>query len=239
VIYNQLANPGAAPKWLNRSIAMSKPHNTQAIPASSLQYRPRDYFARYDLQADLLTKVKGRARRELIKQSLENGDLEDLPDFVTDVALGKIDRQMIGLIHPMFLGGEYLPKTKPGEVEIARINLNSTTYDVAVIYARRVGQRIHYRMVDEYDGEWLKTKNTRTSTKPLTMGEMVSFFIYAWDLFNCLESNYQNDVKSMLSFFNGESEFYPYFDSVLRAQVIDRFYEEDEDDEDEDESTDD
>jgi hypothetical protein len=159
---------------------------------------------------------------------------------VTDVALGKINRQMIGLIHPMFMGGEYLPKTKPGEVEIARINLNSTTYDVAVIYARRVGQRIHYRMVDEYDGEWLKTKTTCTSTKPLTMGDMVSFFINAWDLFNCLESNYQNDVKSMLSFFNGESEFYPYFDSELRGQVIDRFYEEDEDDEDdEDESTDD
>jgi hypothetical protein len=40
---------------------------------------------------------------------------------VTDVALGKIDRQMIGLIHPMFMGGEYLSKTKPSEIEIARI----------------------------------------------------------------------------------------------------------------------
>jgi hypothetical protein len=103
VIYNQLANPGAAPKWLNRSIAMSKPHNTQAIPASSTHYRPRDYFARYDLQSDLLTKVKGRARRELIKQSLEKGDLDTLPDFVTAAALEVPDRQMIGLIHPMFI----------------------------------------------------------------------------------------------------------------------------------------
>jgi hypothetical protein len=55
---------------------MSKSKITQPIPASSLQYRPRDYFARYDLQADLLTKVKGRARRELIKQSLKMATLK-------------------------------------------------------------------------------------------------------------------------------------------------------------------
>jgi hypothetical protein len=34
---------------------MSKAQTPKALPVSSLQYRPRDYFARYDLQAELLT----------------------------------------------------------------------------------------------------------------------------------------------------------------------------------------
>jgi hypothetical protein len=223
VIYNQLANPGVAPKWLNRSIAMSKSKNTQPISASSTQYRPRDYFARFDLQADLLTHVKGRARRELIKQSLEKGNLDTLPDFVTAVALEEPDRQMMGGIHPMFMGGEYLSKTKSSEIEIARISINSTTYDVTVLYARLVGQRIHYRVVDEYGGDTLEAKSTRTSIKPLTIGDMVSFFINAWDLLNCLECNYGNDIEAMFAFFNGESEFYPYFDSELKDRVLERF----------------
>ncbi len=52
---------------------MSKAQTAKALPVSSLKYRPRDYFARYDLQAELLTHVKGRARREMIKDALEIG----------------------------------------------------------------------------------------------------------------------------------------------------------------------
>jgi len=202
---------------------MSKPKTTQPIAVSSLQYRPRDYFARYDLEAELLTQVKGRARRELIKEGLEKGDLDTLPNFIITPALNDLDRQMMGRIHPMFMGGEFLSKTKPGEVEIARININSVTYDVTVIYARRVGQRIHYRVVDEYDGETLAEPSTRTSTKPLTMGEMVSFFLKAWNLFDCLEDNFENDIDEMMMFFKGESEFYPDLDKELTRQVLERF----------------
>lgn len=34
------------------------------VPASSLEYRPRDYFGCYDRQTELLTHVHGRARRD-------------------------------------------------------------------------------------------------------------------------------------------------------------------------------
>jgi hypothetical protein len=43
---------------------------------------------------------------------------------------------------------QYLPTVKEDEVEIARICIESTTYDVTSVYAKRSGRRIHYRVVD-------------------------------------------------------------------------------------------
>lgn len=178
------------------------------IAATSLNYRPRDYFGHFDLQTELLTHVKGRARRAAIRDALENGDLADIPGYVTTAELDQTNRERIGRFHPMFMGGEYLPRLKAGEVEIARISIKSTTYDVTVMYAQRVGSRINYRVVDEYRGETLSTRTTRTSVRPLTMGQLVDFFLNAWDLIGCLEMNFESDLDGMLDFFNGESEFY-------------------------------
>ena len=49
----------------------------------------------------------------------------------------------------------YLPNLRVGEVEIARISIESTTGDVTAVYARKLGERIHYRVVDEYEGQTL------------------------------------------------------------------------------------
>ena len=203
---------------------MTKTAPQKPIPVSALAYRPRDYFGRYDIQADLLTSVKGRARRALSKEALETGEASTLPDLITTPELETLDRQMLGSLHPMFMGGEYLPKIKPKEVEIARISIQSTTYDVTVLYARLVGQRIHYRVVDEYEGDILQKPSTRTSIKPLTMGEMIDFFITAWDLMDCLDFNFDGRVEGMLDFFTAESEFYPCFDQTLREQVLEKFH---------------
>ena len=94
---------------------------------------------------------------------------------------------------------------------------------MTVLYARLVGQRIHYRVVDEYEGDTLEEPSTRTSTKPLTMGAMIDFFTTAWNLMDCLEGNFDQDVEEMLGFFNAESEFYPCFDQILRERVLKRF----------------
>jgi len=48
-------------------------------------------------------------------------------------------------VHPMFLGGNYLPDTERGEVEIARVSLASVTGDVTCVYARPADGGIHYR----------------------------------------------------------------------------------------------
>ncbi len=202
---------------------MARKESKTPIAATSLKYRPRDYFGRYDLQTELLTHVKGRARRNMIRQALEEGKITDVPSYLKDAELDDVDRQMIGRIHPMYMGGEYLPRLKHEEVEVARISIKSTTYDVTVLYARVVGHRIHYRVADEYGGDTLAEQSKRTSLRPLTMGKMIEFFLGAWDLMACLEGNFDDDLEGMLDFFRGESEFYPYFDATLREMVKARF----------------
>lgn len=200
------------------------------VPASSLDYRPPDYFGRYDRQTELLTSVKGVMRRKAIRMALEDGDLDSLPDLVTQGSLAGEERQRLGAIHPDFMGGEYLPRSRDQEIEIARIRIRSTTSDVTCLYARPVGRRIAYRVVDEYGGETLSGRGARTSMRPLTMGQMIDFFLGAWDLYACLRWNFDGDVAGMLRFFTAESEFYPCFEGVLRRRVREQWSTSDSED---------
>ncbi len=206
---------------------MTKQTKDRVIPATSLSYRPRDYFGRYDMQTELMTRVKGTLSRQALRNALDVGGLAQIPEEVKQAALDEPSRQMIGRIHPSFMGGEYLPRIKSGDVEIARISIQSTTGDVTCLYARPVGGRIVYRMADEYEGSTLEQPTTRTSTKPLTMGQMISFFLKSWNLFECLECNYEGDPDRQLAFFTAESEYYPYFDEALREMVLSRSNEKD------------
>jgi hypothetical protein len=69
------------------------------------------------------------------------------------------------------MGGEYLPDVDAGsdEVEIARIELLSTTGDTFSIRARHAVGAIAYRMVDEYSNDY----DLGTSTEPLPLGELI------------------------------------------------------------------
>ena len=72
------------------------------------------------------------------------------------------------------LGGEYLPDYRSGEVEIARIVLQSTLMDVYSFRARRVGKRrprIIYRAEDEYDSQFSLPRHS--SVRPLTLGQLI------------------------------------------------------------------
>ena len=55
------------------------------------------------------------------------------------------------------------------------------------------------------------------------MGELIDFFLHAWDLMGCLEMNYPDDVEEMQCFFEAESEFYACLDETLRDMVQKRF----------------
>lgn len=193
------------------------------VPATSTHYRPQDYFGRHDLQTHLLTTVKGTARRNALRKALDAGQIHAMPEAIKSAALSEDVRTYAGSLHPSLMGGEYLPTTEVAEVQIARIRIDSTTGDVTSLYARIVGQRIAYRVVDEYQGDTLGTRTRRTSSRPLTMGQLVDFFLGAWDLYVCLECNFEDDLEGMLGFFEGESEFYPCFDSELRRLVRDKF----------------
>lgn len=68
-------------------------------------------------------------------------------------------------------GGDYLPKFLSCEVEIARIALESTTWDVMSIRARPTSRGIAYRVVDEYLSKFCF--RPKTSRKPLSMAQLV------------------------------------------------------------------
>ena len=71
----------------------------------------------------------------------------------------------------MFMGGEYLPDYMPGETEIARFDLQSTTSDVISIRARRRKKGIHYRVVDEYETDFNMPQ--QTSQKPFSLTKVI------------------------------------------------------------------
>ena len=195
----------------------------RAVPATSMDYRPHDYFGRHDLQTTLLTHVKGTVRRDALREALDAGEISAVPEEIKTAVLSQSTRQMIGRLHPSFMGGEYLTTANPQELEIARISIDSTTVDVTSVYARQVGRRIAYRVVDEYGGDTLSGRTRRTSIKVLTMGQLIEFFLGAWDLYVCLDCNFDGDLDGMLGFFRAESEFYPCLDEALRDLVRQKF----------------
>ena len=77
------------------------------VPATSLNYRPRYYFGHYDLQTTLLTQVKGTARRNVLREALENGRIDEVPDAFKGAALSEVGRQHIGRIHPSWVANTF------------------------------------------------------------------------------------------------------------------------------------
>jgi hypothetical protein len=188
-----------------------------------LKYRPSSYFWAKEHHIPLISDIKGAARRRLYESALQSGqaDLVD-PDSLQH-ALTNEQRQAQGHMHPDFLGGEFLPNAKPEEVEIARITIASTTQDVTCVYARQVGKRIHYRVVDEYEGITLSEPTTCTSLKPLTLQKLTDFLLKSWDLICCLDANFESDgyPRGSIHGFvvDASSSFYAEFDELLHARI--------------------
>lgn len=197
--------------------------DTDNLGDIDLGFRPKSYFWPLGLETHLLSRIKGAERKAALQQLIDSGDLEGIPDFLAQSALSSDERQALGRIHPAFMGGEYLPDLMPNEVMVARITIASTTQDVTCVYARRTKHRIHYRAVDEYEGETLSDRRTRTSVRPLSLGELEAFFNGAWSLFKVLDCNFSEDgydLNEMQSFVvSVDSEFYPDLDALYRRRI--------------------
>ena len=201
------------------------------------QFRPDSYWAvaRNPLEA-ALRNVKGRHRREMIKDYHEAGNLEQLGEDLLGDTLDDNNRVSFGLIHPTYMGGEYLPNYGRSEVEIARIELESTTHDVMSLRARPSGTRIKYRLLDEYQTEFRQPQ--QTSAKPFSLGELIRFLDSverieagepSWDQFGfVLSSNQCNlecgaDLDSLRDFTRVESDYYPELGAHY-AKAIEEWY---------------
>ncbi|MBA2271219.1 MAG: hypothetical protein H0W20_11585, partial [Chthoniobacterales bacterium] len=138
-------------------------------------------------------------------------DLDDLDHLLSGAV-----RDPFGAIHPSFMGGEYLPPLRKDEVEIARVELESTTGDVTSIRAAKEGDLITYSIVDEYDTEF--DVSPASSAEPLTLVELVTMLDGASEgeslALVYTEMNYagnesRGDLESLKSFTRVESQIYP------------------------------
>jgi hypothetical protein len=193
-----------------------------AVPGIDLSFRPPTYFWPLGLETHLLARIKGAERKAAVKAWIAAGCIGHIPDFFAQSSLGDEQRQALGRIHPAFMGGEYLPEMLDTEVEIARITA-SVTQDVTSVFARRSKHRIRYRIVDEYEGDTLSGRITRTSARPLTLGELEVFFNSAWSIFDVLAMNFAwrgYDHEQMQGFVVGvQSEFYPQIGRLYELRI--------------------
>ncbi|MEE8561081.1 MAG: hypothetical protein V3S91_03860 [Gemmatimonadota bacterium] len=134
-----------------------------------LSFRPETYWEHGDPTSAILSGIKGEARRLMVRESLETG--QDVPEWLLDPLLDEEARHYLGAIHPLFMGGEYVPPDLPGETTIARIALRSVLADVIEVRARPGGPGLLYRIVDEYETDFVMPFDR--SVTPLSLGKLI------------------------------------------------------------------
>ena len=186
-------------------------------PGIDYTFTPESYWVDKEVLQALLRNVKGAERRKMIKSYYENGNFQELEESFSKISLSAEERFRLASIHPMFMGGEYLPDYERDETEIARIELNSTMADVISIRAcLDEGETIEYSVVDEHDGKF--NLWTEWSDKPFSLSELVDF-IDRTELegssYSGLSLSFNNsnaecmDKEDLVGFTTISSEIYP------------------------------
>lgn len=207
---------------------MANPPTSHAVLTGlDLSFRPDTYWPGDSSRAALLGNIKGTVRRRLLQQSIEDGNGDVPPEALLEPALTGDLRTFVGRIHPSLMGGEYLPDYLETEVEIARVVLESVTGDVISLRARIGGDGIAYRIVDEYELDYVCA--IPSSPRPLTLGEMIRQLdeserpVGIGLVVPLLEGSGYYDFESSLSFVTVESDFYPglreHFKEACRAHL--------------------
>ena len=143
-----------------------------------LNFRPTSYFDDLTLEQKLKSKITGQLRSEIVVRNIRQGSV---PSEFLRSALDENLKATQGRIHPSMMGGEYLPKLYPNEVELCRVVLKSTTMDVESFRVRKQKYRFVYRIVDEYSNQFILKQTT--STEPLSMGRVIEILDTAQMIF--------------------------------------------------------
>ncbi|SRR6266498_2571774 len=195
-------------------------------------YRPESYLIVSDPLEVIALNVKGTRRRQMIRDYWDAGTIDDLEQGLLVDCLAEEDRARLGRIHPSFMGGEYLPDYAEGEVETARIELQSTTADVISIRAKNDGDRIEYSVVDEYETDF--NVSPKISERPLALAELIGLIDGASEEGSLglyyTQMNYEGGERSigwldqMRQFTRVESVFYPQL-NLHYKKVLSLWYE--------------
>lgn len=176
-------------------------HDPRPFQDFDFGFRP-DYWDPEDPRALILGNIAGEMRRRFIEQEIKGKPAMLLcsDDEAREDHLSVERRIAQGCFHPSGFGGEFLPEYLPGELEIARIVLESVTMDVVSIRARRTDGMIHFRAVWEYDelGEIL--------LDPTTSEEALTF----WEMIHLVDS---------VHYFSGENHEKSFIDAVREGNV--------------------
>ena len=199
---------------MTRPVPLS-PSSRPEPAGPDLAWRPASYWPEEGMRHAILGNILGEVRHGLIRQALESGTGDLPPAELLRPELEPDLRDMLGRIDPRYMGGEYLPRCLPGEVEIARVALESTTCDVTAVRARqRKDGGIRYRIVDEYRGSY--RCSPQRSELPLTFGELLRFLDGANPdgsslVLGPLEGNTRcgTDPETLRGFVTVRSDFYP------------------------------
>jgi len=127
---------------------------TKQYQGIDYQFRPSSYSEPQDPLETILLNVKGTNRRKMIRDYWKAGKIDELNETLLQDSIDGGQRHSLEMIHPSFMGGEYLPDLEGSETEIARIELESTTSDVISIRTALDPAGFRYRIVDEYDSEF-------------------------------------------------------------------------------------
>jgi len=193
-----------------------------ARPEFEAAWRPETYWPPLPSDEDLIVRINGARRREVLRDALASGDFGGVDPAIVREVLSVEERRALLQAHPQLALGEYLPELEgtdlpEGEVEIARLYLASGIGNTISVRARKDGAEVLLRAVDEFEdqlsitpdrlkrpfsnAELLQAVKTLRWEGPLAYGEV----------FWTRELEGELDLERAAEFISGESEFYPAF----------------------------
>ena len=82
---------------------------TKEYPEIDYDWRPESYWSDTNPLQAILRNVKGQVRRKMIIDFWNAGKMDELESTILKDSLDDDERDAFGAIHPLFMGGEYLP----------------------------------------------------------------------------------------------------------------------------------
>lgn len=199
--------------------------STQAASRYDLASRPTTYWPPVtDRLRWQIARIKGEGRRRAALELLAQEGPAALEPWMLAHDVGTELKTLAQRVDPGLRGGEDLPDLGRREVEIARIWFTRTVHrEVTSVRARPAGDRIRYRVVDEYckDCGYSLVITPKSSRHPLTFARLVTLIdtatIPGWSVeqpglvLPCWDDwmQYETDPETQRGSIEVSSEFYP------------------------------